>query len=44
MTYGPHTTADREHMLAALGLDSIDALFADIPESVRARGLDLPPR
>jgi glycine dehydrogenase subunit 1 len=30
-------------MLAALGLDSVDALFADIPASVRANGLDLPP-
>jgi len=30
-------------MLAALEIDSIDALFADIPESVRSRGLDLPP-
>src|SRR6187402_3069913 len=30
-------------MLAALGIDSVDALFADIPASVRASGLDLPP-
>jgi glycine dehydrogenase subunit 1 len=30
-------------MLAALGIDSIDALFADIPAAVRANGLDLPP-
>ena len=30
-------------MLAALGIDSIDALFADIPAHVRAAGLDLPP-
>jgi len=30
-------------MLAALGLDSIDALFADIPTAVQAHGLDLPP-
>ena len=42
MTYGPHTPADREHMLGALGVDSIDALFADIPAPVRAGGLDLP--
>jgi len=43
MTYGPHTIADRQRMLAALGLDSIDGLFADIPAAVRANGLDLPP-
>ena len=44
MTYGPHTPADREQMLGALGIDSIDALFADIPAAVRAGGLDLPRR
>ena len=42
MTYGPHTTTDREHMLGALGLDSIDGLFDDIPAAMRASGLDLP--
>src|SRR3989454_4632364 len=29
-------------MLRAMGLKSIDALFADIPEAVRIKGLDLP--
>src|SRR3954464_10730913 len=43
MTYGPHTATDREQMLAALGVDSIDALFSDIPAAVRADRLDLPP-
>jgi glycine dehydrogenase subunit 1 len=43
VTYGPHTDLDRQQMLAALGIDSVDALFADIPASVRANGLDLPP-
>ncbi len=42
MAYGPHTSGDRERMLAALGLATIDDLFTDIPEAVRARGLDLP--
>ena len=42
MVYGPHTPESREHMLAALGLDSIEALFDDIPDSVRAEGLRLP--
>ena len=40
--YGPNTAGDRERMLTALGLDSIDGLFADIPAAVRANGLDLP--
>jgi glycine dehydrogenase subunit 1 len=42
MPYGPHTAGDRERMLAALGIDSVDALFADIPENLRASRLDLP--
>jgi glycine dehydrogenase subunit 1 len=43
MTYGPHTDADRARMRAALGIDTIDDLFADIPEALRADDLDLPP-
>src|SRR6186997_2078026 len=43
MPYGPHTPADRERMLSALGLDSVDDLFADIPVDLRASALDLPP-
>ncbi len=43
MAYSPHTVDDRQQMLAALGIESVDALFADIPPAVRARGLDLPP-
>jgi glycine dehydrogenase subunit 1 len=42
MAYGPHTAEDRALMLAAIGVDSVDALFADIPESLRSTGLDLP--
>ncbi len=42
MVYGPHTEADRERMLAALGIDSVDRLFDDIPPRLRADGLDLP--
>ena len=38
------TDADRESMLAAIGVESIEDLFGDIPESVRfRRGLDLEP-
>ena len=43
MPYGPHTTADRERMLATIGIDSVDELFADIPKALRASPLDLPP-
>ena len=38
------TDADRDAMLDAIGVESIDELFRDIPEGVRFRGeLDLPP-
>jgi glycine dehydrogenase subunit 1 len=40
--YGPHAPEDRERMLAALGIASVDELFADIPEDLRASGLNLP--
>jgi glycine dehydrogenase subunit 1 len=40
--YGPHTDADRQRMLAALGIADVDELFADIPPALRAAGLDLP--
>ena len=43
MPYGPHTAGDRERMLAALGLSSVDELFADIPEALRVTHLDLAP-
>jgi glycine dehydrogenase subunit 1 len=37
------TDADRDAMLGAVGVASIDELFRDIPEAVRFRGeLDLP--
>ncbi len=43
MPYGPHTEADRERMLRALGITSVDELFSDIPKALRADGLALPP-
>jgi glycine dehydrogenase subunit 1 len=43
MAYGPHTSGDRERMLGVLGIESVEALFSDIPASVHAAGLDLPP-
>ena len=43
MTFNPHTAEDRAEMLAAVGVASIDALFADIPDDVRRPNLHLPP-
>src|SRR3954449_9171889 len=43
MPYGPHTADDRQRMLSALGLTSVDQLFEDIPVELRAASLDLPP-
>ncbi len=43
MRYLPLTDADRREMLAAIGVGSIDALFADVPATARHPGLlDLP--
>src|SRR5215217_3237384 len=42
--YTSATDADRQEMLDAIGVGSIDELFADVPEGVRlGRPLDLPP-
>jgi glycine dehydrogenase subunit 1 len=43
MRYLPLTPADRMEMLAAIGVTSIDDLFADVPAAARRAGLvDLP--
>jgi len=43
MRYLPLTESDRAEMLAAIGVDSIDALFGDVPEAARLEGpVDLP--
>src|SRR2546428_9683106 len=43
MSYIPNTREDQEAMLAALGLPSLEALLAPVPENVRLRRpLDLP--
>jgi len=39
MRYLPLTDADRRDMLAAIGVESIDALFADVPAAARRDGL-----
>ena len=38
----PTRAEDRARMLAALGIDHVDELFADIPAGLRASRLDLP--
>jgi glycine dehydrogenase subunit 1 len=44
MPFTPHTDADVERMLAALGYDHLDRLFAHLPDEVRLDGpLDVPP-
>ena len=43
MSYSPHTEADRARMLDAVGVGSVDDLFADIPPAVRAGAWDVPP-
>src|SRR5476649_2305670 len=42
MTYIPHTTADREGMLAAVGVKTLEELFAHLPAEVKAPVLNLP--
>jgi glycine dehydrogenase subunit 1 len=41
MPYGPHAADDRARMLEAIGIDSVDALFEDIPAGLRAGPLAL---
>ena len=43
MAYSPHTPADRELMLAAVGVASVDDLFADVAPTFRPASFDVPP-
>ena len=44
MRYTPHTLADQEHMLRAIGLKSIDDLYRHVPKTLRERAkVNLPP-
>ena len=44
MRYIPTTPSERAAMLAAIGVSSVDELFADIPANLRVKGeLELPP-
>jgi glycine dehydrogenase subunit 1 len=36
MSYLPHTDAERERMLEAIGVDRVDDLFANVPEGLRS--------
>jgi glycine dehydrogenase subunit 1 len=40
MPFIPHTHTDRDQMLAAIGVDSIDQLFDEIPDNLRCDGFD----
>ncbi|MBL8155603.1 MAG: aminomethyl-transferring glycine dehydrogenase subunit GcvPA [Anaerolineae bacterium] len=42
MTYIPHTDLERQQMLAAIGVTTIEDIFEDVPSSHRFPALDLP--
>jgi glycine dehydrogenase subunit 1 len=42
MSYVPHSDADRQDMLAEVGVESVEELFVDVPESVRYPEVKLP--
>lgn len=42
MPFIPHTHAEQAEMLATIGVDSLESLFADIPRAFRAKELNLP--
>jgi glycine cleavage system P protein (glycine dehydrogenase) subunit 1 len=42
MAYIPHTDAERREMLDAIGLESMEQLYIDLPEAVRFPDLALP--
>jgi glycine dehydrogenase subunit 1 len=42
MAYSPHTSADHERMLQAIGVASIEELFDDIPAAARPTRFQLP--
>jgi glycine dehydrogenase subunit 1 len=42
MSYVPHSDADRQAMLAEIGVESVEELFLDVPEAVRYPEVKLP--
>ena len=43
MSWIPTTDTDRQAMLAVIGADTIESLFASIPEALRMKSWDIPP-
>jgi len=43
MPFIANTDAQRQEMLAAVGAESVEDLFANIPPELRCKGLDIPP-
>ena len=43
MAFIPHTNEDVERMLEAIGVQSIEDLFDEIPQDLRASAMDVPP-
>ena len=41
--YTPNTDHDRQQMLEAIGVSSVEELFKDIPDGYTTDSLDLPP-
>jgi glycine dehydrogenase subunit 1 len=42
MKYTPHTPEDVQHILSTIGVESVDALFDDVPPSIRDPKIDIP--
>jgi glycine dehydrogenase subunit 1 len=42
MKYTPHTETDVQRMLEVIGVSSVDALFDDVPQSIRDPKIDIP--
>ena len=42
MVYTPHTAEERRQMLKVIGVDTLEDLFADVPQRYRYPALDLP--
>lgn len=42
MNYIPHTQVDKQEMLRAVGVKSVDELFKDIPSALRPKSFDIP--
>ena len=43
MPFIANTESDRREMLAAIGLETLDDLFGDVPSELRCKGLDVSP-